>query len=71
MYVSLNSFTKCLIVGVEHFGFMMYFRVILYCNGVFIRLPWSVVGLLDSDILVFFGWACLGTDHVLRSIKLP
>ena len=39
VYVSLNSSKKCLIVGVERFGLMIYIRVILYCNGVLIRLP--------------------------------
>ena len=70
VHVCLNSFTNCLIVHVERFGLMIYFRVVLYCNYVFTRLPWSIMSLLNIETLAVFRWTCLNTDHVLRDARL-
>ena len=39
VHVFLNSFTNCLMVGVERLDLMIYFRVVLYCDVVFIKFP--------------------------------
>ena len=56
---------------VERLDLMINFKVVLYCDVVFIRLLWSIMSLLNSDILVFFRRTCLNTVHVLRVIGLP
>ena len=56
--VLLNSLPDCLIVGVERFGLMTYFRVFLYCNCVFIRSIWSIMSLFNIETLVVFRWTC-------------
>ena len=58
IHVFLNCFTKCFIVNVSRIA-SLTFRVVLCCNVVFIKLSWSTMSLLNSDIPIFFRWTCL------------